>query len=854
MQFYSKTVPESLKDLDVCESGLSNIEAEERLIQYGLNVIKVKGEPLWHIIIEPFLDIFMVVLLFATAISLFYGDFLDAIIIITIITIDIIIYYVQRFSTERVLRSLRQQNALLVEVLRENKSIMIDASLLVPGDIVLLNEGDKIPADARVLTSNSLRVDESQFTGESLPVEKQIEPLADGKEIYDQSNMVFQGSYVVGGEASVLIVSTGNSTEFGHLASLSKDILTVSPVQIKINKLVARLIIIIIIIAVVAFILSMYRGMEVIESIKFIIALSVSAVPEGLTAAISIVLVLGMRRMAAKKALVRNMAAIETVGTITTIATDKTGTLTENKLTVHDIWQPNFSHSDLVDVITRATNIRAKKVHDPLDTALSDYVELKNTSSRIQRGAPVSVFPFEYSLSMSGNLWENKDKYDLYIKGAPEKILDRCDIEKSQRSVVEEKLYEMTSNGYRVIAFAHMLDIKKINSLSAFDKSAKLEFDGFSAVSDILRPEAKQAIREAIKAGVTVRMITGDHFETAYHIGMELGLITSRNQVFDSRKMSEMTDEQLELAVNNIRIFSRVVPEHKYRILAILKKNNITAMTGDGVNDVPALANAHVGVAMGSGSSIAKDAGDIILMDDNFKSIVEAIHEGRTIYANIKRMVVYLLATNAGEVIVALGALISGFPIPLLPAQILWVNLVTDTLMVVPLGLEPGERRNMNKPPQPSNAPLLSRFMTSRIFLIAVTMGTITLGMYYIFYNLYGVDYARSIAMHTLVVMQWSSAFCARSDYETIFTRIKRINKPFIIGLSLAVVLQLFTIFGPLGVVLQVKRLSIIDTILASLIAIIIPIVVIELHKYVGRRFFNKGSRQKTKFRRNLNN
>lgn len=852
MQFYNKSVQQTLKELDTSESGLSKTEAEERLIQYGQNIIKVKGEPLWRKIIEPFINIFMIVLLFAAGISYAFGENLEAVIIAAIVIINASIYYFQRFSTERVLRALQKQNALIVEVLRENKSISIDSSMLVPGDIISLNEGDKIPADARIITSNSLRVDESQFTGESLPISKQIDALDGAKEIYEQSNMVFQGSYVVGGDASAVIVETGNNTEFGHLAALSNDSQSTSPVQIKINKLVTQLIIVISIIALVAFLLAVYRGMTILESIKFIIALSVSAVPEGLVPAISIVLVLGMRRMAMKKALVRNMAAIETVGIITTIATDKTGTLTKNKLTVQDIWKPDFSNNDIVEIVAKTINIRSKKVHDPLDTALLDYVQLKKSYKNTM--APVSIFPFEYSLAMSGNLWQIGDEYELSVKGAPEKVLDRCNVSPEDKKIIEDKIFEMTNKGYRVIAFAHVDNFRKLETLIDLKNSDRMTFDGLVAIADVLRPEAKKAIEDAIKAGVTVRMITGDHFETAYHIGKELGIISTRDQVFDSRKMAEMSDRELEVAVDNIRVFSRVIPEHKYRILAILKKENVTAMTGDGVNDVPALANANVGIAMGSGSSIAKDAGDIILLDDNFKTIIEAIHEGRTIFANIKRMVVYLLSTNAGEVIVALGALVAGMPIALLPVQILWVNLVTDSLMVIPLGLEPGEKRNMNKPPQSPKSPLLSKFMISRIVVIAATMGIITLLVYSKYLATDGVEYARSVALHVLVVMQWSSALCARSDYESIIFRIRRFNKPFYIGLAIAIILQFLTIFGPLGQALQVIHLEITDAIIVGLIALFGPIIVIEIHKFIGRHFFNKGSKKVAPRRSSLKN
>ena len=837
MLYYTKTVDQTLIELDVSVGGLSAIEADERLEQYGPNSIIIKGPSWWRKLAEPFASVFMGVLFVAAVVSLMQGAFIDAIIILVIVATSAAIYYVQQFSTERILRSLRKHILLRVEVLRDNKYIEIDSEMLVPGDIISLHEGDKVPADARIITANSLRVDESQLTGESTPASKQTEALTDGKEVYEQSNILFQGSFVIGGETTAVIIATGNDTEFGQLAALTADTSDVSPVQIKIDKLVSQIIIAVTAIAIVAFGLSMYRGMGIVDSIRFVIALSVSAVPESLPIAISVILVLGMRRMAAKKALVRTMRSIETIGTITTIATDKTGTLTSNKLSVVSVWRPAGTLSQFKTVLSKSINSPRGKVSDPLDIAINAYCRVA------QRHLPLITFPFDLAVAMSGNLWHNGENFDLHIKGAPESLLAICHLSRSDHEQALAQLHQMTSNGYRVIAIGHISKTRKIESLHDIKKSDKLLFDGFVAVADELRPEAQGAIKRALAAGVTVRMITGDHFETAYQIGHKLGLVDNREQVFDSRRMRDMSDSDLEAVIKDVRVFSRVVPEHKHRILALLKLDNITAMTGDGVNDVPALTNAHVGIAMGSGASIAKDAGDIILIDNNFKSIVEAIHEGRTIYANIKRMLMYLLSTNTGEVLVAIGALVIGMPIPLIPVQILWVNLVTDTSMVIPLGLEPGERRNMLKGPQKPDAPILSKFMISRVFLIAATMAGLTLAVYVYYSNHYDIGYGRTAAFCALVVMQWASAFSARSDYEPLWTRIRRWNGAFYIGLAIAVSLQTLAIFSPLGRFLQVTPIQLSDVMAVSLLAFVIPIAVIEAHKIVGRLLFNKGSK-----------
>jgi Ca2+-transporting ATPase len=838
MLYYTKTVRQTLHGLDVSESGLSNTEAEERLRIHGPNTIRVKSEPLWRKLIEPFANVFMLVLFIAAGISLLHNDAIDATIIIVIMAASAGIYYVQRFSTERILRSLQKHTVQTVQVLRDNKTVELDANFLVPGDIITLGEGEKIPADARIFTASSLRVDESQLTGESQPIDKQTGELSDDKEVYEQSNMLFQGSFIVAGEAKAIIVTTGNETEFGQLAALTSDAGGASPVQKKIDKLLSQVIAVVAAMAVVAFGLSMLRGMEISESLRFIIALSVSAVPESLPVAISVVLVLGMRRMATKKALVRTMRAIETIGAITTIATDKTGTLTKNKLSVVTTWQPAHSNHAFHELIARGINQNGSKMHDPLDTALAEYTAAKHVAT--SHHEPVITFPFDQSVAMSGNLWHHGSSYELIIKGAPEHVLARSDLTENEREEAEKVLHQLTSDGNRVIAIAHNSMPHKIESFHELSRSNKLVFDGFVAVADIIRPEAKRAIQTAVKAGVTVRMITGDHFETAYHIGRNLGMVETRDQVFDSRRMSVMSDEELEEVIGEIRVFSRVIPEHKYRILALLKKTDITAMTGDGVNDVPALVNAHVGVAMGSGAHIAKDAGDIILMDDNFKSIVYAMREGRTIFANIRRMLFYLLSTNAGEVLTMIGALIINIPIPLVPVQILWINLVTDTAMVIPLGLEPGEKSNMTKKPNKPGAPILSKFTISRMVLVALTMATMTLAMYIIFSNAYGHEYGRTIAFSALVVMQWASAFNARSDNESLFVRLRVFNGKFYAGLSIAVALQMLALFGPLGPLLHITPVTLGDLAVTGFVAFTVPILLVEIHKFIGRRFYHR--------------
>lgn len=833
MAFYTYTTTKTLSELSTTSNGLSSAQAKKRLSKYGSNAIRIKGEALWRKIVEPFWNFFMLVLIVAGIISAFQHDTVETVIIFGIVAITASIYYVQRISTERILRALQKRNEQNVSVMRNSKLVRIDAELLVPGDIIYLAEGEKIPADARLLKADEVRIDESLLTGESAPVSKDTRTLNSEKAVYEQSNMLFQGAYIVSGEAEAVVVATGNKTEFGQIAALSNTNITESPVQKKIDKLIAQIIMVVCAMAIIAFALSMYRGLDLTEAFRLVLTLAVSAVPEGLPVATTVILVLGMRRMAKRKALVRNMRAIENVGVITTIATDKTGTLTKNRLTVQDTWKLPGAHTILMRRMLLSTNNQGR-MHDPLDSAFHSYTNSKKTALNSHTKHVVTL-PFNQAFAMSGNVWKAGDIHELSVKGAPEHIFDQVKMTKKEEEEAHKALTALTAQGFRVIALAHIELSKSIETFDDLPKK-KLTFDGLVAVADILRPESKRAIAAAISAGVTVRMITGDHFETAYSIGKELGMVKYRKQVFDSRKMQHMSDRELEDVISEARVFARVVPEQKFRILSILKKNHITAMTGDGVNDVPALSNAHVGVAMGSGSQIAKEASDIVLLNNNFKSIIEAMREGRIVFSNIRRMLFYLLSTNAGEFLTILGALIFGIPVPLATVQILWINLVTDTAMVIPLGLEPGEKNIMKVKPRRPNAPILGKFIITRMMLVALTMSIVALTIFYIFRQEHSDGYAGTLVFGALVAMQWANAFNARSESESIFTRIRVFNGKFYVGLAIAFSLQLLALFGPLQSFLNVTPVQVMDLVTVCAIGAFIILTVGEFHKLVGRK------------------
>jgi Ca2+-transporting ATPase len=834
MPIFDQTEGELFDELGSSERGLSSIEASKRLEKYGRNVLKLKTEPLWRRLLEPFMDIFMIVLVVAGVLSVIEQNLVDAVIVFAIIIVNAVIDYAQQFSTERILRSLKKVASQQVSVLRDGQSTMIDSAELVPGDIVLLAEGDKVPADGRIVMASEPRADESILTGESELVSKSAKTLTGIKEVYEQSNMLFSGTFLISGNVRLLVARTGSETEFGKIANLAAAATSISPVQEKINKLVKKIAIVMGILSIIAFAMSLMAGIGLFESLEFVIALAVSAVPEGLPIAISIILALGMRRMAVQKALVANMRAIETIGVITTIATDKTGTLTMNKLTVQDHWSFVGKESDFKQAVAQAT-IDPEATHDPLDTAFLEFTKVRGKA--LINTTPLATFSFSQKLAMSGNVWHEGNKFKLVVKGAPERILDVSDVTESDREKAMHQLAAYTSQGQRVIGIAEVVLDSQPKNLESGIKSKHLRFIGLVSVADQIRRESHSAVKAARAAGVTVRMITGDHFETAYQIGKKIGIVESRDQVFDCSKLSLLDAADLAETVRDTFVFSRVTPEAKLKILEVLKADNITAMTGDGVNDVPALAGANVGIAMGSGSYIARDAGDIVLLDDNFKSIVTAMKEGRVIVANIRRMLFYLLSTNAGEVLTMLGALLLSASLPLAPVQILWINIVTDTFFIIPLGLEPAEDNVMKKQPEDPNSPILDAHTITRMVLVAVAMAIITLGTYMYFSPRLGQAAAGTLTFMSLAILQWSNAFNARSSYQSVFVRLKVMNSKFYICLLLAMIFQLAVLVEPLKSWMHVESVPLPELALVSLISFTVPIVVVELHKLVVRIF-----------------
>lgn len=837
--YYNQAAKDVLSEFSVDpKTGLSAAEVRRRQAAYGKNILRMKEIPLWRKLLEPFMDIFMIILIVALGLSLVQGDWIEVIAITVIIAVDAIIYYIQRFSTDRILKSLKASTKQTVIVLRAGSEVAVGSEELVPGDIVILREGDRIPADGRIIAESGLLSDESMLTGESEPIAKDAKAISGMKKVYEQRNMVFSGAFILTGSGRFVVTGTGNNTEYGRIASLASSVGSVSPISEKINHLVFQIAIVVVMLALIVLAVQLIDNIPLVDALKFTLAMIVSAVPEGLPIAISIILALCAKRMAAKQALIKELKSIESLGIVTTIASDKTGTLTENRLELRETWS-KLSSSELTRTLARATLPEAALINsegdatpaDPLDLCIAEYLQLQKFN--FAQLSPLKSYAFDQDLKLSGNLYRDKNNaLSLTLKGAPEVILARCALEPAAREQAEAKLSELAGKGYKVIALASGIIKREINELQRLEKSQKLNFEGFIAVADTLRREAGPAIRQAAHMGVVTRMVTGDHAGTAYAIGKELGLAHDLQDVLDCSKLGNINDEDLVDLVRNVTVFARVTPEDKFRILNAIKATEVCAMTGDGVNDVPALVGAHVGIAMGDSPSVVQDAGDIILLDNNFKNITEAMKESRTVLANIRRMLGYLLATNAGEALTMMGALVLFGSQMLTPIQILWINLVTDSLMVIPIGLEPPEQGILRQKPETKNSPILPLNLVLRMLLIALMMAGITLLTFYLAkLTLHSDAEANTLAFTALVVMQWSTALAARGSYESLWQRLKLRHVSFYIALSIAVLLQIAALFGPLAAFIGTVPVSWLPLAITAGAAFVIPLVVIEAYK-----------------------
>lgn len=815
-----------LKQLKASEYGLSADKVKKALEEHGYNEIPERRQALWRLFFAQFRDTMVFILLGAVAVSLavpFLNQgsvdqhgMLNAAVILAIVIINAVLGFVQEWRAENAIALLKKLSAPSVKVRRDNTLQVVPARELVPGDLMIVEAGDRISADTRIVAASSCEVDESSLTGESVPVVKRAEEVI-GKGF--SSGMLFAGTLVTRGSAEVVVVGTALKTELGNITSMVMDLKPPpTPLQVELKKTGQRIGILVLILCLAIFFIGMAKGMEVAELFFTAVSLAVAAVPEGLPAIVTICLALGVQRMIKKHALVRRLDAVETLGNVSVICADKTGTMTENRMKVTEVFA--FQGTDVRLLATAAASCNRAElpdIGDPTEIALLRYAE----SQKVSR-LPIDEeeIPFTSEAKYMVTLHTMNGKTVRFTKGAPEVIAQFVDA--ATREDILQKSEEYSAQGLRVLAVAK-------------DEGDGLKALGLLAIMDPPRKGVKEAIERAERAGIRTIMITGDHPATALTIAQHVGLKTKG--VIDGEKLETMDLDELKHALKTVSVFARVQPAHKVMILRALQETGeIVSMSGDGVNDAPALKKAHVGVGMGlKGTDVAREAAAMVLTDDNYATIVAAIAEGRRIYDNIKKFVIFLVRCNVGEVLTIAGAMFIGLPLPLLPLHILWINLVTDSFPALALAAEPAEKGIMNRPPRPRNQGIFTGEWTLLIASGILNM-ILCLGIFWVVQKHYPDDLilARSATLTASIFYQLLMALSCRSRLTIIEDHPFK-NKWLIGAIALSLTLHALLIFTPVSVLFTVTAIPVLvwEEILGGAI---VTFIVFECLKWVKNR------------------
>ena len=847
------------------EQGLTATQAAQRLSQYGLNKLAEK-KPKTNLqrFLAQFKDVMIIILLIAAAISFVIAcvegepmEFFEPVLILLIVVLNAIMGMVQESKAEKALDALKNMSAPHARVIRDGKESVIDASQLVPGDIIKLEAGDFIPADARLLKSVSLKSEESALTGESVPSEKDAEAeIAENAGVGDRSNMVFSGCSVTYGTATAVVTGTGMETEMGKIAGLLEgEEEGQTPLQQKLAQLGKYLGFVALAACAIIFVVGLMNGIDVLEIFMTAVSLAVSAIPEGLPAIVTIVLAIGVQRMVKKNALIRRLPAVETLGSASVICSDKTGTLTQNRMTLVKAYVDGESsledissaNSDSVRKLLQYGALccdgsvvfgaggKEQHIGDPTETSIIVAAHKNGTEKDALNGQfpRLAEIPFDSDRKLMTTVNQIGGKNIVIVKGAFDMMTSRC--VKGDMEAARQMNDEMSRNALRVLAVGY----KEIAEIPAVPTSEELEngltFMGLVGMIDPPRPEAKAAVAVCRKAGIKPVMITGDHVVTASAIAKELGILEDGDKAITGAELDAMTEEQLDNEVEHISVYARVSPENKIRIVkAWQRKNQVVSMTGDGVNDAPALKAADIGCAMGiTGTDVAKGAADMTLTDDNFATIVDAVREGRGIYANIKKVVGFLLGTNIGEVITVFAAMLLWHKTPLLSMQLLWINLVTDSLPAITLGMEAVEKDVMDRKPKPKDEGIFAHGLGIRVVLQGFMFAILTLIGFVVGENVTGsLAGGQTLAFMILALSQVVQAFNMRSEHSLFkigpFSNHK-LNWAALASLAM-VCLVLFT---PVGIAFGLITLPW-ELYLLGLGLILVPFVVMEISKAIG--------------------
>lgn len=880
--FYQRTVDDVMSQMKAHPTGLSEQEVKDRREQFGANRLTSKRRTtLIEKFISQFKDLMIIILIIAAIIAGFAGETVDAAIILAVVILNAVFGVFQESKAENAIDSLKEMSAPMATVLRNNQPMSIKSEDIVPGDIVLLEAGDVVPADVRLIEANSLKIEEAALTGESVPVNKQVDPIReDDLPLGDRKDLGFMNSNVTSGRATGVVIGTGMNTEVGKIAHmLNTTEETTTPLQENLKSLGKMLTVLILVIAVIVFAVGMWRGQEsLINMLLTAISLAVAAIPEGLPAIVTVTLALGTQQMARHRALIRKLPAVETLGSTDVIASDKTGTLTQNKMTVEKVFlnekmqDSADTHLTLNDrlaqimVLNNDTKYQENELAgDPTETALvSFYLHQDQPVQKfVNSHRRLAEIPFdsERKLMSTYNQMDN-GQILMTMKGAPDQLLERVtkiqdgdgvrDITDDDKRLISATNHDLATQALRVLAFAYRLVDTIPTELTSAAQEHDMIFVGLIGMIDPERPEVAQAVAEAKSAGIKSIMITGDHQDTAQAIAKRLGILgrgdNPGGKVINGAQLDEMSDDQFNREVADISVYARVAPEHKVRIVkAWQKQGKVVAMTGDGVNDAPALKTADIGVGMGiTGTEVSKEASDMVLADDNFATIVTAVKAGRKVFANIQKSLQYLLSANLGEVLTLFVMTMMGWQI-LAPVQILWINLVTDTFPAIALGVEPAEPGIMKRKPRGRTSNFLSGGIMSNILYQGFFEGFITLCVYAfaITNPVHASDAlahadALTMAYATLGLIQLFHAFNSKTIHESIFRIGMFKNKFFNWALLGSAVLLIMTIVIPgFNEMFHVTELTASQWLVVVFGGFMI-VVVSEVVKYIHRHISHK--------------
>lgn len=810
--WHAHTISDVLSSFETSMRGLSEKQSKDRLEKFGLNKLQTKPpKSLFTIFLSQFLNPLIAILLVASIVSLVMQEWLDAGVIAFAIIINTILGCVEEYKADRSMEKLKSFLPLEARVRRDGREIIIDANKIVPGDIVILSTGDKITADGRIIHQLALEVRESALTGESSPIQKNNEKINVDTPLAEQKNRVFAGTVVVAGHGEYVVTSTGQYTELGRISSLVSRVEDrATPLQEQMKHFARWLGFAVLFLTMLLFLSGILTGISYSEMVRVSLAVAVSAIPEGLVVALTVILAIGMQRILKQNALVRRLVAAETLGSVSIICMDKTGTLTTGEMALVETYDGKgklvgsiHKQQELAQALWNLKNVfvdlRNGKNFIGTPTEVALVKALANREDEYQKNSCeiISEIPFDSQFKYKAGICKISNKHKLYVVGAPEVLLTKLDESDTRIKELEKTTSQMASKGLRVLLVASSeVSSEKLSHSSIKD----LKVLGIVGLRDPLRKTAKETIEKSRLAGLVPVMITGDHPQTAFHIAHEAGMINNESQILTGIELDGLSDEVFHDRLGSIFVYARVLPRHKLRIInAWQTKGFAVAMVGDGVNDAPAMKGADIGIALGSGTEVAKETADMVLLKDNFSTIVHAIEQGRAMFDNIRKMVVYLLSDSFSEIILIFGAILCGLPLPILPAQILWINLITDGFPSVALTFEKPEKGIMKESPRKRDEPILNKEMKILIFVIGIITD---LALFAIYFYLLGqelnIDHIRTFIFIALGLDSLFYAFAVRTFRSSVFTTNPFSNPWLVAGIVVGFLLLLLPMLVPL--------------------------------------------------------